>query len=133
MITKLAPQRNLFGDKEWAKYKMNFITGCANQCKYCFSCAFSYRVVRVSPGNWKLEIIRKHDLNCKMKKYDGTIMIPASHDISVESLEVFVNELRRVLEVGTVVSFIPKPNLKVLKGFFREFVVTKIKRMEGGW
>jgi DNA repair photolyase len=121
MITKLAPQRNLFGDKEWAKYKMNFITGCANQCKYCFSCAFSYRVVRVLPGNWKLEIIRKHDLNCKMKKYDGTIMIPASHDISIASLDVCVDELRRVLDAGNDVFFITKAHYEVIDRLCKEF------------
>jgi len=120
-ISKLSPQRNLIGDKEWAKYKMNFITGCNNQCKYCFSCAYSYRVVRVSPGEWKVEIIRLLDVNCKVKKYNGAIMIPASHDISVDTLGVCVEVLRKVLKAGNDVFFITKAHYEVIDRICKEF------------
>jgi DNA repair photolyase len=125
MITKLTPQRNLTGDREWAKYKMNFVTGCQNQCKYCFSCAYSYRVARVLKGNWKTEIVRQHDLNRKIKKYDGPILFPASHDISLASLEVCVDELRRVLSAGNEVFFITKAHLEVIDRICREFSAYK--------
>lgn len=120
-VTKLTRQRNLFGDKEWAKYKMNFITGCQNQCKYCFSCAYRYRYKKGLRGNWKSEVVRHHDVNGKVQKFDGAIMIPASHDISVENLDVCIDVLKKVLEAGNDVFFITKAHIEVIDRICKEF------------
>ena len=72
-----------------------------------------------------MEIVRQHDVNCKVKKHDGVIMIPASHDISVENLDVCIDVLRRVLEAGNDVFFITKAHIEVIDRICKEFVEYK--------
>ena len=122
MITKVKNlQRNLNGDKVWAHYQLNFMEGCHNDCTYCCQKSFSIRVKRRMAENWKEEVIRVHDLNCKIKKVDGVIMFPESHDISVSNMDKGFQLLKRLLDEGNSVFFITKAHYKVIEKLCNEF------------
>ena len=122
MITKVTnPQQNLAGDKVWGKYQKNFIEGCQNNCDYCFPKAFAIRFGRRTPENWKVEKVRIHDLNCNIKKVNGVIMFPESHDISLANMDKGLQLLRRMLEVGNSIFFITKAHYEVIEKLCNEF------------
>jgi DNA repair photolyase len=55
-------KNNSKGTKEWSTESANFISGCKNNCSYCFSRATAIYNKRKTQDNWKEEIVKKDNL-----------------------------------------------------------------------
>ena len=113
--------RSVFGAYEWAKLSANFIDGCKNDCKYCYSKEMAIRFNRKTARNWKKEEIRKHSLSKKFKKIKGTVMFPSSHDIHPEHLKESIIFLDNILSAGNKVLIVSKPSLKCIREICKNF------------
>lgn len=109
------------GTLEWATKNANFITGCPRDCKYCFSKALSVFSGRRKPNDWKREEVRQHDLNKKVKKVEGKVMFPSSHDITQENLNNSIVFLKKYIDEGNNMLIVSKPNLSVITALCEEF------------
>lgn len=119
---------NSNGTKEWSVKSANFITGCSNNCSYCFSRATAIRTKRKTQDNWKEEIVRHKDLNKNWKLVEGgRIMFPSSHDITPKHLQESIQFLRNILAPGNEVLLVSKPHLECIKSICDEFTEYKKK------
>jgi len=97
----------LFGTKEWAPHTFNYISGCSNDCVYCYAKEMAIRFKRKSADSWRIEepvSLEKRSFG----KRNGTIMIPSSHDITVSNLDKSVEVLSALLESGNNVLVVTK-------------------------
>lgn len=115
-----------FGVAEWGK-SYNFVSGCFNNCKYCYAKQIAIRFGRKTPETWVLEEINHKSLNQKFKKVEGPIMFPSTHDITPSNLTYSIQFLRNMLSVGNEVLIVTKPHLDVVKVLCEEFVDYKDK------
>lgn len=114
-------QQHEWGTHEWSPHTLNCITGCKNDCLYCYSKEMSIRYQRNTPQSWKVEIVREHDLKKSIKKYDARVMYPSAHDIRPEHLEQNIAFLKKILEAGNEVLVVSKPHLVCIKSICKEF------------
>lgn len=112
--------KNQTGTREWADSNVNFITGCTNDCKYCFAKAMAVRDKRTTPEDWKTEKVREHSLNKSLGKKAGTIMFPSSHDITPQHLPQALQMLKKLLSAGNEVLIVTKPHLECVKALCSE-------------
>lgn len=113
--------KHVFGTYEWAVSNANFINGCSNNCKYCYSREMAIRFKRKTTDNWKIEEINFNQFNRKFKKVDGFIMFPSSHDITPNYLPQTINFLRRIIDAGNNVLIVSKPHFEVIEAICNEF------------
>ena len=107
---------------QWADKRINFITGCRNQCKYCYSCEMATRFQKRDPANWGNEIVRQKDVNRTIrKKHSRNVMFPSSHDISPNYLPEAIQVLRMILNSGNEVLVTSKPNFDCIKKICETF------------
>jgi DNA repair photolyase len=116
-----------FGTEEWCSKTTNFISGCQNDCKYCYAKQIAIRFGRKTPATWINEEINHKSLNQKFKKIDGRVMYPSTHDITPTNLHYSIQFLKNVLSVGNEVLIVTKPHLEVVKALCEEFVDYKDK------
>lgn len=126
MITKSlnsgGSSKVLFGTRQWAKDNVNFINGCASDCKYCYAKAKAIYHGRKTPANWKDEVVRAKDLNKKHPLYSETVMFPSSHDIHPDHLDGAIKVLGNLLVSGNKVLVTSKPHLACIERICQEFV-----------
>jgi DNA repair photolyase len=97
---------------QFADDSINFITGCGNKCKYCYSCEMAVRLRHLDPTNWENEIVRQKDLMKKIKKYPKMVMFPSSHDIRPIHLSESIQMLEKILQAGNEVLVVSKPHFE---------------------
>ena len=95
---RMGNDKQVFGTYEWAVENANFISGCAHNCKYCYSKEMAIRFKRKTSKNWEKEEINAAQLIKKVKKVDGLIMYPSSHDITPINLQYSITFLQKLLE-----------------------------------
>ena len=105
----------VFGTTEWAVCNANFLNGCSNDCKYCYSKEMAIRFKRKTPHNWKDEEINKDALNRKFNHKDGYIMFPSTHDITPIHLSNAINFLKSLLCNNNDVLIVTKPNFECVQ------------------
>jgi len=110
-----------WGTYEWSPNPLNFITGCGNDCRYCYSKEMSIRYNRNTPETWRDERVRDKDLNKKIKKYDAIVMFPSSHGIRPEHLEESMQFLQHILDAGNQVLIVSKPHLVCIQEICTRF------------
>jgi DNA repair photolyase len=120
-MTKNHKYTKVFGTKEWASKNFNFINGCIHDCKYCYSKSMAIRFKRKTPQNWKIEEVNHKILQASVKRIEGRIMFPSSHDISPENLNHTIGALRNILKVDNHVLIVTKPHLEVIQRICEEF------------
>jgi DNA repair photolyase len=108
------------GTREWATTNVNYITGCENNCVYCYSRAMAIRSSRKTSENWHIEDVREKDLTKKRKKVDGKIMFPSSHDITPVNLDKSIVFLKKLLDVGNEVLIVSKPHFECISKICQE-------------
>jgi DNA repair photolyase len=108
-------KKYVFGTYEWAVENANFISGCSNNCKYCYSREMAIRFKRKTTENWNIEEVNKIQLEKRVKKVDGFIMFPSSHDITPINLQNTNIFLRKLLLAGNNVLIVSKPHFDVIK------------------
>jgi DNA repair photolyase len=109
------------GTGEWATRNFNFISGCKNDCRYCYSKSMAVRFKRKTADNWKEEVVVCDKLNEKVKKTEGRLMFPSSHDLSPEHIDVAVQMLSKLLKAGNDVLVVSKPHLEVIQKICQQF------------
>lgn len=119
--------QHMWGTKEWSPHTLNCITGCGNDCLYCYSKEMAIRYNRSSPTDWEIEKVRNHDLKKKIKKYDARVMYPSAHDIRPEHLKENMEFLKHILEAGNEVLIVSKPHLICTKEICKTFADYKVK------
>lgn len=114
-----------FGTHEWSSKTANYISGCSNDCKYCYAKEMGIRFKRKTAENWKEEVVNEKLLNRKFRKIDGVIMFPSSHDITPVNLHYSIQFLRNLLESGNEVLIVTKPHITVIDTLCKEFIEYK--------
>jgi len=120
-------QKIPFGTEEWCSKTTNCISGCSNDCKYCYAKSIAIRFGRKTPETWVNEEVNFKALNQKIKKIEGRIMYPSTHDITPTNLEISLQFLKKILSVGNEVLIVTKPHLEVIKKLCDELVNYKDK------
>jgi DNA repair photolyase len=120
-------EKNTYGTMEWSVKTINFITGCKNDCKYCYGKSMGIRYKRNTVEDWSTEMVRQHDLTKKIPKFNGTVMFPSSHDITPEYLTESITVLGNILKSGNSVLIVSKPHLECIKKICETFTGYKDK------
>lgn len=115
-------KQSKYGTFEWSDKTINFITGCKNDCRYCYAKSMGIRYNRNTIDNWKDEIVREKDLEKSIPKYSGTVMFPSSHDITPEHLNESIIMLKNILKSGNRVLIVSKPHLECIQRICQTFV-----------
>lgn len=108
-------EKPVFGTTEWAASNLNYLKGCSNDCKYCFSKEMSIRFKRKTPDNWKIEEVNWEAYNKSIRYREGYIMFPSTHDITFEHLDLAIDYLKRLLGAGNKVLIVSKPSFPCIK------------------
>ncbi len=111
------------GTREWSDYSVNCITGCSNNCRYCYAKKIAIRFKRKTNSNWKKMEIRFNDLNKTYNKRKGRFMFPTSHDITDNKkvLSACTKVLENILLSGNEVLITTKPRINVIKFICEKF------------
>ena len=107
--------KTVFGTTEWAVANANFLNGCSNDCKYCYSKEMAIRFKRKTANTWKEEKINQKAFNQIKHKKDGYVMFPSTHDITTTHLDLAIDYLSRLLSIGNNVLIVSKPSLQCIK------------------
>ena len=103
------------GTKELAPHSVNCCTGCSNGCLYCYGRHSALRFKRIEKGeDWTTETIRQKDVEAKYKLFDGPVMFPTTHDITLGNLDACIVVLRKLLVAGNQVLIVSKPRLWII-------------------
>lgn len=127
MTKKVEKPKTVFGAHEWACDTANFITGCSNNCKYCFGKESGIRYQRNTPENWAIEVIDMKKLKKVPKKKDGIIMFPSTHDITPANVDFAITFLNNLLKNSNKVLVVTKPHLSVIERICETFSDKKDK------
>ncbi len=103
------------GTKEWSDHSFNFSKGCSWGCKYCYACGIALRFNQISsPDEWLLmENKPKPSFNPK-RKYEGIIMTPTSHDITLDNVDLAKKFYKQLLMAGNQLLIVSKPLKKAI-------------------
>ena len=108
--------KRAFGTKEWAEKNFNLYSGCANDCTYCYAKAIAIRFKRKTVKTWKKEEeLKSSKIDQPLKKYQGTVMFPSTHDITPEHLPQITFFLKRLIRAGNNVLIVSKPRFECIK------------------
>jgi len=108
------------GTKEWADKNINFSKGCSNNCKYCYACTMGYRFGWKELGTWDQMINNESMWTKNFRKYNGTIMIPSSHDITETNIDLAIHVIRKLLDVGNKLLIVTKPRPQLIERIVKE-------------
>jgi DNA repair photolyase len=111
------------GTMEWAEHTINCISGCANDCRYCYAKMIAKRFGRKTDESWKEMEIRKKDVEKNYGKYNGRVMFPSSHDIidEPEVRDACFSVIGKLLDSGNDLLITTKPDLSVMKDIMEDF------------
>lgn len=113
------------GVQEWATGSLNFQLGCNRGCRYCYAQAMSVRMKRSTPESWLTPVIDKAKVHKRRRKIEGRTMFPTSHDVSRENLADSITVLHSLLDAGTNVLIVSKPELYCIRRLCEEFADRK--------
>jgi DNA repair photolyase len=102
------------GTYEWASHNVNCVSGCSNNCLYCYAKAAAIKNGRKTPDNWHVEEINDKAWMKNYKKRKGTIMFPSTHDITPNNLRYCLVVLERLLNMGNKVLIVSKPHIECI-------------------
>ncbi len=121
--------KEISGTREWATQNINVVIGCKHECAYCFARWNAVkRFKRVKVGEWGNMRVRDSIVNRKKwPKYDGTVMFPTTHDITVEVLPACLKVLKGLLEAKNKVLIVSKPCMAVVEALCAELREFKSK------
>ena len=111
--------KKISGTKEWSIASVNCVTGCENDCRYCYArhdALTRYGGRIKSAAEWSDVKIREHDVKKGRKKIEGgMIMFPTTHDITSKTLEACLIVLEKLLKAGNEVLIVSKPRFDCIK------------------
>lgn len=119
--TKSKPK--ITGTREWADYNVNCVSGCSNDCRYCYAKMMAKRFGRATEETWKIMKINQTKVNKNYSKKSGRVMFPSSHDITDNSEieHACFSVLSNLLENGNEVLVTTKPRFRIIKKIISTF------------
>ncbi len=114
-------EKSITGFREWAKYSVNCCSGCSNDCRYCYAKGMAVRFKQLKMEEWKLEKIRQKDVDKKQKLYDGRVMFPSSHDITLGNFDACMVVIEKLLVAGNELLIVSKPRLSCIQAICDSF------------
>lgn len=114
----------LFGTKEWAPYNFNFMSGCSNDCVYCYAKDMAIRFKRKTSDTWKNEEPVEMSGKSYSKK-SGDIMVPSSHDITPGNIGTAIAVLDKLINSGNTLLVVTKPNFECIKKIADRYISNK--------
>ncbi len=98
------------GTAEWASSNVNVISGCSNDCAYCYAKAQALRFGRKTPATWATEEVNEKALEKGYARRKGTVMFPTTHDITQRNIHTCAPVLAKLLRAGNNVLVVSKPD-----------------------
>jgi len=114
-------KKSNYGTFEWSVKTINFITGCKNDCKYCYAKSMGIRYKRNTVEDWSTEVVRSQELTKRIPKYNGKVMFPSSHDITPEHLDESIAILGNILKSDNFVLIVSKPQIECIQKICETF------------
>lgn len=109
------------GTYEWAKSTVNCISGCGNNCQYCYAKTSALRFKTKTKETWPIEEVNQKNVDKNYGKRNGTIMFPSVHDIRPTVLEPCMTILHKMLKSGNNVLIVSKPHYDCIRRMVDEF------------
>ncbi|MHA1195162.1 MAG: radical SAM protein [Promethearchaeota archaeon] len=111
------------GTKEWSDHSVNCVSGCSNDCRYCYAKKMAIRFGRKTKHTWKIMEVREKDVKKHFRKRNGRFMFPTSHDITggANIIEACLTTLKHILEPGNEVLITTKPRFEAVKRICEDF------------
>ena len=110
------------GTKEWATKNVNFLSGCAHDCRYCYAKCIAVRFKRKTSENWTIEELNPKSLGTKFRRKEGQIMFPSSHDLTPKHLDAAIIVLEKLLKIYTI----PRQTQNLINNSRRQFRLRKV-------
>ena len=107
--------KHVFGTTEWAVANANYLNGCSNDCKYCYSKEMAIRFKRKTVDSWKDEVVNWPAFYRNIRHKDGYIMFPSTHDITPEHLGLALDYILRLLNNDNTVLIVTKPSFQCIE------------------
>ncbi len=99
------------GAREWSDISKNCIKGCSNDCFYCY---WKKDWKNKKRDTWP-EMEFRENSKKDIKKEDGIIMFPTTHDLHYETRDWWMPFLKGLLEIGNDMLIVSKPRIKSIK------------------
>jgi DNA repair photolyase len=106
------------GTKEWAEANENCISGCSNNCRYCFGKQMGIQYGRETAETWPIERPRT---TARARKHKGRTMFPTTHDLHYEHVQWWGPFLKQLLELGNDVLIVSKPEQNSIRYICQTF------------
>ena len=110
-----------FGTEEWCSKTTNIVSGCSNDCKYCYAKSIAIRFKRKTHTDWKEEVVNDKYLDKSFPEVEGMVMFPSTHDITPGNLQYSLQHLQNILCAGNEVLIVTKPHLWVVESICEVF------------
>jgi len=109
-----------FGTKEWSTESGNVSIGCKHGCLYCYAMMGAVRRKQVS-GYYSWINPKDRKGTVRTHKTDGVVMIPTTHDITMDNYTQFMELVSSHLRKGNDVLIVSKPHSAIIEKVAREF------------
>ncbi len=113
------------GTKEWADSNVNCYLGCSNNCRYCYAKKMAIRFKNKTEETWKIMVPNQKNIDKGYRKRNGRIMLPTSHDITLESLDNCLTVLKKLFESENEVLITTKPKFYCIEKICKDFIEYK--------
>ena len=115
------------GKREWSRREVNCVTGCSNDCRYCYARAIAAWFKQVTEENWSEEVVRDKVVKKGFQKVQGTteggmdIMFPTSHDLTTKTLDACLKVIEHMLAPGNSVLITSKARPECIRAVCDRF------------
>jgi len=109
------------GTKDWTNKTVNFVSGCENDCRYCYAKGMAIQFKQVKEGEWCNMRVRQHDVEKRHKNYGGIVMFPSSHDLTPTVINEAIIVLKNLIKAGNQVLVVSKPRTECIEKICSEF------------
>ena len=107
-------KKEVFGTKEWAAENADDCRGCLHNCWYCYASANNARFkIRSISERDKLEFYDDKILKL-LKKAPTTVMYPTQHDIHLDTINISIITIARLIIARHKVLIVSKPRLECI-------------------
>lgn len=111
----------VFGTREWAAKNINIVSGCSNNCRYCYAREMAIRFKRKTSDSWRTEEKLKSVDGMRIGHVDGRIMFPSSHDITPSNLDLSIATIGKALDKNNNLLIVSKPRIDCITRICDEF------------
>ena len=112
---------SILGTKEWMPHSENCISGCSNDCRYCYAKIRAIRYRQKTAENWPIMVPNKRSQK-PVRYLEGGVMFPTTHDLHIEHADIWLPFLRSLLEAGNDVLIVTKAQFSAIDTICEDLV-----------